>query len=331
MCKIAFLTEMPFSGKVSDSWGNLRTEFAWMIKANAEHFQISQYRNVSGYDKVFVIIPKGDITVSTIGAELTGVIGPRQLEISRLLQSNFISKLKETNGKVFVIQEGPTWITTDMCVRDQFEWYNCVASCDGILCHNRCDARWYIGLFPHIDVTVIPTMMHVPKFIRDMQWEPEDSVIVGGNFSSWYGGFQSFMVAQELEAPISIPTSHSMRSDENLIDGVTHLPRMMWEEWMIALRKFKYAVHLMPTVAAGTFSANCAWWGIPTIGNELVDTQSTLFPELCVGPYDILSAKRMANDLRSDKGFYQFCSDLAKEKVYLYCTDGMYDDFFAGL
>jgi len=38
----------------------------------------------------------------------------------------------------------------------------------------------------------------------------------------------------------------------------------------------------MLTIAAGTFSLNCAYFGIPCIGNEKVDTQRLCFPELSV-------------------------------------------------
>jgi hypothetical protein len=90
---------------------------------------------------------------------------------------------------------------------------------------------------------------------------------------------------------------------------------MNWADWMISLSSFKYAVHLMPTVAAGTFSLNCAYWGIPCIGNEKVDTQKLCFPELSVDIDDIELAVKLAKKLRDDKGFYNECS---KESLYRY-------------
>jgi hypothetical protein len=82
---------------------------------------------------------------------------------------------------------------------------------------------------------------------------------------------------------------------------------------MQQLSKFKYAVHLMPTVAAGTFSLNCAYFGIPCIGNEKVDTQSVCHPLLSVDVDDIYAARNLAKKLKEDKDFYERCSRFAKD------------------
>ena len=81
---------------------------------------------------------------------------------------------------------------------------------------------------------------------------------------------------------------------------------------MKQLATFKYAVNMMPTVAAGTFSMNCAYFGIPCIGNEKVDTQNTLFPELAVDVEDVHSARHLALKLRTDKDFYEHNGHRAK-------------------
>mgnify|MGYP007090470354 CR=1 FL=1 len=87
----------------------------------------------------------------------------------------------------------------------------------------------------------------------------------------------------------------------------------MWNEWIEQLSKFKYAVHLMPTIAAGTFSLNCAYLGIPCIGNQNVDTQRICHPKLSVDIADVESARRLANKLTTDQDFYNKCSQEAKE------------------
>jgi len=68
----------------------------------------------------------------------------------------------------------------------------------------------------------------------------------------------------------------------------------------------------MPTVAAGTFNLNCAYWGIPCIGNKKVDTQRECFPLLSVDPEDVLSASILAQRLRNEKEFYTQVSEHAK-------------------
>ncbi len=87
---------------------------------------------------------------------------------------------------------------------------------------------------------------------------------------------------------------------------------------MKELSKFTYAVHLMPTVAAGTFSLNCAYFGIPTIGNILVDTQKLCHPELSVDVHDIESARMLARKLKTDKDFYNHCSVSAIKNYAMY-------------
>jgi hypothetical protein len=56
--KVAFLTEMGFTGKVPVTHPNMRTEFAWMYGSNADHFNIYSTSEVKDYDKVFIIFPK---------------------------------------------------------------------------------------------------------------------------------------------------------------------------------------------------------------------------------------------------------------------------------
>ena len=72
--KIAFLTEMNFSGKVSPSHSNMRTEFAWMNALNADHFFIENWNQISGYDYIMIIFPKGGVFLNSEGKTLTNDI-----------------------------------------------------------------------------------------------------------------------------------------------------------------------------------------------------------------------------------------------------------------
>ena len=126
------------------------------------------------------------------------------------------------------------------------------------------------------------------------------------------------MVAQEFQNPIWAQESHSKRPNEDQLPNLNHFPRLIWNDWIKELSKFKYAIHLMPTVAAGTFSLNCAYFGIPCIGNELVDTQLKCFPDLAVNVEDVNKARILAQRLRDDKEFYQECSLKAIENYHKY-------------
>ena len=307
--KIAFLTEMGFSGKISADHPNMRTEFAWMHALDADHFSIYNTALVQKYDAVFIIFPKGRVFLDACGSRLLSDRNP----VSDLLTLNIAEQLKATNKAVFYMQEGPHWLFNDYELVDQINFYNMVASCDGIFAHNESDVKYYKGLFATVPVYVMPTLM-IDDQVKDIKPFQEEKVIIGGNFARWYGGFESYMVAQEFNIPIWGQTSHAKRDGEEQL--VNHLPRVFWIDWMKQLSSFKYAVHLMPTVAAGTFSLNCAYFGIPCIGNEKVDTQRICHPELSVDIGDIERAVYLAKRLKKDELFYEHCSRTAKENYH---------------
>jgi len=280
--KIAFLSELPFNGKVSPSNNNMRTEFAWMNALNADHFFLENWNQISGYEYVMIIFPKGGVFLNSEGKTLT----KDKNVYSHIFASSVVSDLKLKNKFVCSIQEGPTWYVNDFTLEDQFNFYNQLAECDILFSHNQYDTNWYKGLYPGKRVETIPTLM-VEELIKTIEPKPENKVIIGGNFSRWYGGFQSYMVATELSHPIFVQSSHSSRQGEDQIPNLTVLPRLIWHDWIKTLSTFKYAIHLMPTIAAGTFSLNCAYFGIPCIGNNKVDTQKICFPELSVDAEDV--------------------------------------------
>lgn len=309
--KIAFLTEMGFTGKIPVDHPNMRTEFAWMHALDADHRHIHHYKEIRGYDHIFVIFPKGKTFLSAEGSRLGSQINP----VSDLLSSNPVEELKQSNKKVYIVQEGPHWWWNDYEMVDQVLFYNMLTSSDGIFAHNEHDVKYYRGMFPNISVHVIPTLM-IDSILEDIHPIREEKVIIGGNFARWYGGMESFVVSQRFNVPIWGQTSHAMRDGEDQL--VNHLPRVMWIDWMKQLSSFKYATHLMPTIAAGTFSLNCAYFGIPCIGNEKVDTQRLCHPDLAVDVEDVEKAVMLAERLRDDKSFYEKCSVTANENYKKY-------------
>jgi hypothetical protein len=284
----------------------MRTEFSWMHALDATHHCIYEYQNIQDYDQVFLIFPKGRVFLSAEGSKIIDGNNPA----SKLLHSNIVDELKIKNKQVFYIQEGPHWWFNEYELADQIGFYNMLASCDAIFAHNESDVPYYKGLVPHIPIHVIPSLM-IEESIKDIIPNPEDKVIIGGNFARWYGGFESYIVAREFDVPIWGQTSHVLRDGEDQLVNI--LPRVYWSDWIKQLSSFKYAVHLMPTVAAGTFSLNCAYLGIPCIGNIKVDTQRICHPELSVDIDDIDSARKLAKKLVMNNEFYILCSNKAKE------------------
>lgn len=313
--RVAFLTEMGFVGKIPSTHTNMRTEFAWMHSMNADHYCIyNDLSIIKNYDEVFIIFPKGHVFLRLDGCKIQDGVNP----VSNLLSRNIVDELKlHGNRKISYVQEGPHWWWNDYDIPDQIGFYNFVSSCDKIYAHNESDTKYYRGMFPHVEVGVINTTM-IETLTADIVPSPENKVIIGGNFARWYGGFESYIVASEFNVPIWAQTSHATREYENQMENLNHLPRLIWIDWMRELSKFKYAVHLMPTVAAGTFSLNCAYFGIPTIGNIQVDTQRLCHPELSVDVHDVELARQLANKLTTDSEFYTHCSTQALRNYQTY-------------
>ena len=188
---------------------------------------------------------------------------------------------------------------------------------DVIFAHNQIDVDYYKGLTEKENVFQNKSLMIEDKIEPHIvNSDARDGVIIGGNMVRWYGGFDSFVTARHFQTPIFAPSMGRRQPNEEQL--VTHLPYMQWVEWIYKLAEFKYAVHLMPTIAAGTFAMNCGFLGIPCIGYSELDTQRNIHPNLSVEMNDTASAIKLASKLRDDKEFYNECSKNAK--LNLWCS-----------
>ena len=284
--RIAFFTEMNFVGKIPRNHNNMRTEFAWMCALEADHWNI-QAKPDKKYNLGIVIIPKKNPML--------------QLE-----------SIRSYCDKIAVMQEGPNWYWQDYPLEQQIWYYNILISADIIYTHNKSDQKYYKGLTDHPDVRVMPSLMIEDSIPKNMDC-PRAGVMIGGNMTSWYGGFDSMMIAQEFGEKIYAPSMGRKIDREEELD-ITHLPYMNWLTWIQQLNNHKYAVHLMRTHAAGTFALNCAYLGIPCIGYEGLDTQEVCHPDTTVKLGDLKKAREIAKELRNNEKFYIHCSNLAKEK-----------------
>ena len=280
--EIAFFTEMGFNGKVPRTHDNMRTEFAWMVALNANHYNIKQ-TPTKKYDLGIVIIPKKNPDFD-------------------------ITLLKQSCDKVAVMQEGPNWYWQDYDLAKQIWYYNTLTSADIIFTHNEVDKKYYQGLTNHPDVRVMSSLM-IEDAIGKLEQVERQGVIIGGNFVSWYGGFDSYIVANEITDKVFAPSMGRKQVGEEQL--IQHLPYLNWKQWIHELNKFKYGVHLMRTHAAGTFALNCAYLGIPCIGYKGLDTQEICHPDLTVDVGDLVNAKKLITLLENDSVFYSNCSQTA--------------------
>lgn len=314
---VAFITEMEFRGKLPRNYPNMRTEFAWMVALNADHYSFNALNEVQGYDHVFMILPKGSLNLNAVGDP----IGDRFNPLTHILAQSPVKVLKAKNRRVYFVQEGPHWLWNDYDVQTQIQYYNTLATCDAILAHNQHDVAYYSGMFPGKQVKVLRTLM-IEDAMPEQTFERQEKVLIGGNFARWYGGIQSFIVASDFGCEVFGQTSHAKRPGEDQM--VNPIPRVSWRDWMSIVGSFTYAVHLMPTVAAGTFSLNCAYYGVPCIGNVEVDTQQICHQDLSVHVHDVAKARELVHRLKNDSDFYKKCSATAKLMSKQYCSEELW-------
>ena len=314
--KIGVFTEGNWFGKVKgntkevSNWlfENMRTDVAWWYALDAIHHPIETIPIIDDdtYDLGIIILPKD--------------------HVKSLAKVDVIGELKRKCKLTSVMQEGPQWYFQDYSIEEQVWFYNTLVSFDIIFAHNKIDVGYYKGLTNKKHVYQNPSLMIEDNIKPTTKAEDRNGVIIGGNFCRWYGGFDSYIIAQEFGEDIFAPSMGRKIDNEEQMGELTHLPYMTWVEWINNLSKYKYAVHLMPTQAAGTFALNCAYHGIPCIGYVGLDTQELCFPHLTVEMGDLQKAKQLAQRLKTDKEFYDDCSKISKkrynecfsEKEYIY-------------
>ena len=288
--KIAFFSESQINGKIQRDFSNARTEYSWMIALNAPHHCLTTlplFHHSEHYDLGIVIIPKNNPNV-----DLTNVW--------------------RACDKVAVMQEGPHWYFQDYSIDKQFHYYNTLLEADWVYCHNESDVKYYKGLGCK-DVRVMRSLM-IPEGLEPRTEYNKDNVIIGGNFVSWYGGFDSYIVARELDRDIWAPSMGRKQQQEDAIEDINYLPYMSWREWIDELKNFDIGIHLMRTHAAGTFAMNLAYHKIPCVGYRGLDTQEKIHLNTTVEVGDLEHAKEITLRLQNDESFYNECSEIVGER-----------------
>ncbi len=290
--KVAFFSETGDNKKYPRDFPNARTEVAWCLALDAPMCSLHA-RPQEHFDLGIVIIPKEQPKVS-------------------------LDYIRGCCDKVAVMQEGPHWYFQDYEIDKQFHYYNTLMDADWVYCHNESDVNYYLGLGCK-DVRVMRSLMIPHNLVPRNEWG--DETIIGGNFVSWYGGFDSYIVARKIGDPISAPSMGRKQPQEDAIEDIKYMDYMSWREWISALSQFNIGVHLMRTHAAGTFAMNCAFHGIPCIGYRGLDTQERCHPNLSVDVGDLETAVKLAKRLKSDIGYYDACSDQAHMGFSEYYTE----------
>ena len=155
----------------------------------------------------------------------------------------------------------------------------------------------------------------IPERLDSVGYSKEKSgTLLGGNFVSWYGGMDSYLVASDVPEKKYGVSMGRKQEQEDSIDDITYLPYMTWREWIKTLGQYNIGVHLMRTHAAGTFAMNCGFHGIPCIGYKGLDTQEICHPNLTIDLGDLHKARELAVRLKEEPGFYDECSKMARDR-----------------
>ena len=296
--KIAYITEMNFNGqKIPRDYRGMKTEIAWPCTLEADCYTFG-VKPDKEYDLGLVIIPK-----------LEG-------RIASLVEMDFLGVVRSFCKKVAIMQEGPHWFFQRYQLQDQIWYYNSLRSADILYVHNESDVNYYKGITAHPDIRTLKTLM-IEDSISNLPEEVRSGTMIGGNFVEWYGGFDSYIVASEINEKIYSPQMGQRKEGETQL-GIDQLPYMDWVDWIKELNKRRYAVHMMRTHAAGTFALNCAYLGIPCIGYKGLDTQEICHPDLSVDIGDVLAAREKITKLKEEPAFYAMCSVKAQNNYKLY-------------
>lgn len=289
--RIAFFTENKFHGQVVDNHLNMRLDMAWINLLEANNIYMYDFSDALSFDIGIVIIPKNRVDIP-------------------------IEKIKKCCKRVAIMQEGPCDYWTDYTLYDQTQYLRLLLTADFLLVHNTSDISYFAGLTGK-NCYVMPSVMveslvdaHIKRIPKPSN---QPSAIIGGNMCQWYNGMVSFIIAKGYNPDnvVYAPSMGRKITGEERIHGLKHLPYMTWLDWMQSLNNFDLGVHMMPTVAAGTFSLNCAYLGIPCIGNQKVDTQAQCHPNLSIDVNDISAANELVKLLKNDPEFYKKQSEIA--------------------
>ena len=290
--KIGFFSETGTNQKYPRNFPNARTEVGWCLALDAPMCHLQQLPK-ERFDLGIVIVPKTNPNVD-------------------------LNHIRSVCDKVAVMQEGPHWYFQDYTIDKQFHYYNTLMSADWVYCHNESDVNYYKGL-GCVDVRVMRSLMIPEGLVPRSEWG--NGTIIGGNFVSWYGGFDSYMVARKIENPIVAPSMGRKQELESQIEDIQYLPYMSWRDWISNLGQYNIGIHLMRTHAAGTFAMNCGFHGIPCIGYKGLDTQQIIHPNTTIPVGDLNGAKEIAIRLNNDEEFYKYCSKEALYRFSEYYTE----------
>ena len=299
-------SEMGFEGYFPVNYPNLRVLETQLLYLEAYHLPIHKILNDG---KTY----KGSILYNI------GKGGFEKPYISDLYHNyhNVVSLLQEKFDEVYIYQDGEIGWWNQVDTRLQAWWYNQLRASNGILVPNSTDIPFYKGLFPDKEIKVIRSVM-TDEGLDKTKFKPQENrTIVTGPLTREYNGFSQVLIAHNADMPIDIPPMGESRMPKDSWEmapnlGINYLNYMSWVDWMYNLSRYKIGYMMSAATASGSFALNCAYLGIPCIGDKRADTQSILFPDLAIDVFDNKKALDLTLKLKKDLDFYIEVSNKAK-------------------
>ena len=299
-------SEMCFEGYFPVNYPNLRVLETQLLYLEAYHLPIHKILNDG---KTY----KGSILYNI------GKGGFEKPYISDLYHNyhNVVSLLQEKFDEIYIYQDGEIGWWNQVDTRLQAWWYNQLRASNGILVPNSTDIPFYKGLFPDKEIKVIRSVM-TDEGLDKTKFKPQENrTIVTGPLTREYNGFSQVLIAHNADMPIDIPPMGESRMPKDSWEmapnlGINYLNYMSWVDWMYNLSRYKIGYMMSAATASGSFALNCAYLGIPCIGDKRADTQSILFPDLAIDVFDNKKALDLTLKLKKDLDFYIEVSNKAK-------------------
>ena len=299
-------SEMGFEGYFPVNYPNLRVLETQLLYLEAYHLPIQKILNEG---KTY----KGSLLYNI------GKGGFEKPYISDLYHNyhNVVSLLQEKFDEIYIYQDGEIGWWNQVDTRLQAWWYNQLRASNGILVPNSTDIPFYKGLFPDKEIKVIRSVM-TDEGLDKTKFKPQENrTIVTGPLTREYNGFSQVLIAHNADMPIDIPPMGESRMPKDSWEmapnlGINYLNYMSWVDWMYNLSRYKIGYMMSAATASGSFALNCAYLGIPCIGDKRADTQSILFPDLAIDVFDNKKALDLTLKLKKDLDFYIEVSNKAK-------------------
>lgn len=237
--------------------------------------------------------------------------------------SKNLLKKKKHQKIIGVIEGSPHYLIEKFNLKHKLDFLQIINQVDGLATIVENTNSFYQALttqpvfFLGVPVPVEKTKNSVIPFD---QKQKSITIVSGVNLPS--GGITNLAAFLEIKKERNIPIKYFLTDKKEMqslkkfnINAEIIIGRFIWEDFIRKISSSYIVLNMDFRWTWGRLACDCAALGIPSIGTFNSHSQKILFPKLCVDPFDIQNAKKLAQKLLNSKDFYQECSQYAQKKV----------------